>query len=265
MKRVAFAFLGVLAIAAGAAGGLLYTWVLDPIETYDASPKSLYIEDKLVYLILIGDLYAYEGDLEQAEARLASLDVAAEGPAVAGFVEQYLEGDGQPENVRNLARLAEDMGASGGVLLVFGPPPTPSPSPTAEPTATRNPAILPTAAPTTTPAPTFRLIEQTALCAEPDQPGKILVWVHDEQSNELAGMQVIVSWASGQERIFTGLRPELGIGYTDFEMGPRVEYEVTLADFGADTAQGLTSKLTQSTCPTDTIALNWRLIFQEMP
>ena len=267
MKRAAWALAVILAAAAGLAGGLLYTWVLDPIETYKAPPDSLYIEEKFVYQTLIGDLYAYDGDLEQAQARLANLGIKAEGAAVADLVEQYLDSGGRPEDARNLARLAEDLGASGGVLLVFGPPPTPSPTPTVAPTAAPvpNSAVSPTPPPTVTPSPTFRLIEQTALCASPEQPGKILIWVLDSEGNELAGVEVVVSWTSGQDRFFTGLHPELGVGYGDFEMKPKLEYDVTLADFGVDPVQGLTSDLESSTCPTSTIAINWQLIFQQTP
>ncbi len=255
----------LLAVVAGLAAGLLYTWMIDPIET-GSPPDSLSLEDKLTYLALIGDLYAYEGNLDRTRARLAELGIEADGPTLAVLIEQYLDNGGSPEDMRNLARLAQDLGAGGGVLLVFGPPPTPTARP-APPTLSPspNPALSPTPLPTATPLPVFRLAEQTALCAEPQQPGRIRVWVKDRAGNEMAGVEVLVSWNEQQDYFFTGLRPEIGVGYGDFEMRPRTVYQVTLARFDAETAQNLTSDLPDRACPTGVTALDWRLLFQQSP
>jgi len=250
-------------MVAGLAGGLLYTWVLDPIEWYDTTPDALRTEDKSVYLTVIGDLYAAEGDLTRAEDRLAMIGLEADGPVLAGLIEQYLDGGGQPEEVRNLARLAEAVGASGGVLLVFGSAPTPS-AEVATAIATP-PGASPTPAPTATPAPSFRMVEQTTVCAEPGQAGRIAVRVQDTEGHELPGIEIVVSWGTGQDRFFTGLRPEQGAGYADFEMLPEVEYDVALAGFKGDTARHLTSDLAAGVCPTDTVALDWRVTFQQVP
>lgn len=251
-----------LTLVVGVAGGLVYTWVLEPVEVRSTTPDALRTPEKLVYLALIGDLYAYDGDLAQAKARLAGLGIQADGPVLAGLIERYLDAGGQPEEVRNLARLAEALGAKGGVLLVFGP----APAPTTEliPTEATLPQASPTPAPSPTPLPSFQLVEQTAVCAEPGQAGRIVVRVRDVSGSELAGMEIVVVWSTGQERFFTGLRPEQGAGYADFEMAPQVEYEVALAGFKSDVAQGLSSEVVPGLCPTGTLALDWRVAFQEM-
>lgn len=268
MKWTIITLLFVVALAAGLAGGLLYTWVLNPVEYYDTTPDSLHIQDKFVYVALIGDLYAYEEDLAQAEARLARLGLEADGPVLADIIEQHLESGGRPEEIRNLARLAQALGASGGVLLVFGSDPTPLPSPTPSPIVPPVPPaqtdVLPSPQPPLAPAPGFQLVEQTAVCAAPGQSGIIAIWVQDAQENELPGIEIVVSWPSGQDRFFTGLRPGRGAGYADFEMDPNVEYAVALAAFSGDAAQALTSVLSPGTCPTGTIALNWQLTFRQM-
>jgi hypothetical protein len=256
----------VLAALAGLAGGLFYTWVVDPVEYYDTAPDALYAEEKAVYLAIIGDLYAYEQDLDLARARLAELGVEADGAVLAGFIEQYLDGGGRPEEVRNLAHLAEALGAHGGVLLVFGPEPVPSPTPM-PPTPTALPGVeaspFPTVAVTAT--PTFRLIDRTALCAAAGQQGRVVIHVQDAEGIEMAGVEIVVSWATGQDRLFTGLRPELGVGYADFEMSPGTEYSVSLADFGGDAAEDLSSALSAGVCPTGTVALDWKITFQQQP
>jgi len=263
MKRAIVPVVLLLAVVAGIAAGLGYTWLLDPIESYESAPRSLRLEDRYVYLAIIGDLYYEEGDLARAESRLAAVGIEAEGPVLATMLEDYLDAGGRAEEVRNLARLAETLGASGGVLNVFALEPSPSPEPTD--TVAPEEVTPPTAMPTLTPAPTFLLTEQTAICAEPGKPGTILVWVRDAEGSGLPGVEVVVSWSTGQDRFFTGLRPEQGQGYADFEMAPEVEYDVSLASFRGDTVQGLSSDLAPGVCPTDTLALDWRLAFERAP
>jgi hypothetical protein len=262
MKRAAPAVL-LLTLATGIGAGLIYTWILDPVETYDSAPEALRLEDKYVYLALVGDLYVAEGELSRAESRLAAVGVEADGPVLAELLADYLDAGGRPDEVRNLARLAEALGASGGVLNLFALQPTPSPEPTG--TLAPEEVASPTAAPSPTPAPTFLLAEQTAVCAEPGLPGRIRVWVRDAQGSGLPGVEVVVSWNTGQDRFFTGLRPEMGKGYADFEMVPQVAYDVALAGFRGDTAEGVSSNLLPGVCPTDTLALDWRLAFQQIP
>ncbi len=262
MKRAALALLLVVATAAGLAGGLYYTWVLDPVEYYDSAPDALDVADKLVYLTLIGDLYAGDGDLAQAEARLADLGVAADGQALAGFIEQYLDGGGQLEQVRNLARLAKDLGARGGALLVFDGASTPQPTATDPAQAEAPPTIQSTVF---VPEAAFRLVEQTAICAEAGQAGRIAVRVQDAAGAGIPGTEVVVSWPQGQDRFFTGLRPERGAGYADFQMQPTTEYDVALAGSDGDVAQGLSADLSPGVCPSTTLALNWQLTFEKMP
>jgi nucleotide-binding universal stress UspA family protein len=265
MRRSTLLLIGLAAIA-GLAGGLFYTWVIDPVEYYDTAPDALYDQEKAVYLAIVGDLYAYEQDLDKAQARLAELGVEADGAVLAGFIEQYLDGGGRPEEVRNLARLAEDLGAHGGVLLVFGPElvPTPTPMP---PTPTTPPGIEPSPFQTVavTPTPTFRLVDRTAVCAAAGQQGRVSIHVQDAEGKEMAGIEIVVSWAAGQDRLFTGLRPELGLGYADFEMSPDTEYSVSLANFGGDAAEELSSALSAGVCPTGTVALDWQITFQQEP
>jgi hypothetical protein len=52
------------------------------------------------------------------------------------------------------------------------------------------------------------------------------------------------------------------VGYADFAMKPQTEYEVDLASYRGDAVQGLTPDLSAGICPTETIAVDWRLIFQ---
>jgi hypothetical protein len=268
MKRTVLV-LSFLAAAIGLAGGLYYAWMVAPLKYHDTTPDSLRSRDKALYLALVGDLYAGEGDLARAESRLEELGVAAEGPTLIGFLEVYLESGGRPEDVRNLAHLAEALGASGGVLLVFAPESpavlasTVPATDLAPPQASTPPRDTP--APSRTPAFTFHLLEKTALCAAPGTLGHITVWTQDAQGRPLPGIEIVVSWLTGQDRFYTGLRPERGAGYADFEMAPDTVYEVYLADYRGDTAQDLASDLAPGLCEPGVEAVDWRLIFEQSP
>jgi hypothetical protein len=266
MSGKGLALVFVLVLIAGIAGGLVFAWVLAPVEYVDTAPDSLRVQDQLVYLTILGDLYVPLKDLAWAEARLEELGVEADGDILASYVELYLDGGGRPEHVRHLAQLAKDLGASGGVLQVFGSQPTPVAEATALPDPVASDSLFPqetaTPLPSVTPSPIFRLVEQTALCAPPGEPGRILIWVRDSQGDDLAGMQIAVTWAMGQDRLFTGLKPDKGAGFADFEMRPNTQYDVALADFQGDVAKGLFPDLSQGVCPTETIAIDWQLAFQ---
>lgn len=269
MKPATLGVLALAMLAAGVAGGLYYAWMIDPVDRYQTSPDALHAEDKLGYLTLIGDLYGCQQDRTQTEARLQVLGIPADGATLARLIEEHLDSGGRPEEVRPLAQLARDLGASGGVLLVFGALPTSTPWSVASPVAVAPTAARPAPSSTPfvppTPMPRFEIVEQTALCAAPGQSGQIIVWVQDDQGHPMPGVEIVVFWPAGQDRFFTGLRPEIGAGYADFEMSPDTEYAVSLASLPGDTAEKLTPVLPPSTCPTDTLALDWRVVFQRQP
>jgi hypothetical protein len=249
-----------LAAAAGLAAGLVFAWGLVPVAYYNASPDSLEPQQKLVYLALVGDLYATEGDLERAKLRLSELGVEPDGATLAGLIEQHLDGGGRTEEVHSLARLARDLGATGGVLLVFGSTPQATTPVTVEATS-----LPPTQVIIPTPGLAFRLVERTATCAPARQIGKIVVRVRDAQGNGLPGVKVAVSWTTGQDRFYTGLRPELGPGYADMQMARSIEYEVSVADAKSDVARGLSAELAAGVCPSTSVSLDWELVFQQAP
>jgi len=77
-------------------------------------------------------------------------------------------------------------------------------------------------------------------------------------SNEVAGTAVIVRWDGGEDRFFTGFKPDLGVGYGDFAMTPDVSYTVLL-DEGSPEVSGLRVEK----CA-DGRDGSWRLVFQKL-
>lgn len=70
-KRLIWFF---LMIALGAAAGMVYGWVVNPIAYVDTSPVSLRDDYKADYVLMASEIYEADGSLEQAARRLSVLD-----------------------------------------------------------------------------------------------------------------------------------------------------------------------------------------------
>lgn len=69
-------FLIVLFIGIGI--GLLYGWVIDPVEYVDTYPAALREDYKALYVLMVAETYQVERDLNLALERLAFFDDSAE-------------------------------------------------------------------------------------------------------------------------------------------------------------------------------------------
>lgn len=143
----------VLVAVAGAAGGLIYGLVIDPVRYTNVDPQDLSLQYQGDYLFLIAADYAQTSDLSLAEERLQQL----------GFSVDYVANRAQNAIFQQhplasaLARLATDLGAGSPSLaaLLLTPTATFPPRFTPTPTATSTPS--PTATPTDTPLATATL------------------------------------------------------------------------------------------------------------
>jgi hypothetical protein len=54
------------------------------------------------------------------------------------------------------------------------------------------------------------------------------VLVLDAAGQGIPGVEVLVLWDSGEDRFYTGLKPELGWGYADFDMQVGETYSLQL-------------------------------------
>jgi hypothetical protein len=257
--------------------GLVYTWVVDPVQYYDTAPDRLREDLKQEYIILISDTYAADGDWNAAQERLADLGDPDIAHTVLQLTEQVIA-DGRPvATVRHLAALAGQLGASSPAVAAFVPtrsvratptsvaliatftpaPATPTPSPTLTPT----PSPMPTIRPTATPVLLYRLLTQQRIC-DPDRDEPLLqVVVRDPGGAEIPGAEIVIAWGEETEHLFTGLKPELGLGYADLVMRAETTYAVRLAE-GSEAASGIhASPCNSSNGPR---LLSTRLIFERV-
>ena len=146
-----------------------------------------------------------------------------------------------------------DAGDSATRTLVPTEDATRTPLPTGTP--------LPTRTPTATPGAPFVLREQTFVCEQTLRDPLIQVFVEDIDGRPVPGVEVVVNWEEGENHFFTGVKPELGMGYADFIMTPGVVYSLRLVDGGE-----IMPDLTPSECETATGSRYWGsrlLVFEQ--
>jgi hypothetical protein len=90
--------------------GILFAWVISPVEYVDTAPESLKDEFKAQYRVLIASAYVANGDLVRAKARLELLGEADIYMIVAEQAQQMLAEGGSVEDAQALGRLALALG-----------------------------------------------------------------------------------------------------------------------------------------------------------
>jgi len=266
--------------------GLVYTWLITPVQYRDTSPDRLRPDLKAEYILLICETYAADGDWPAAQERLAELGDPDIATTILEMAERAIEQGNPVSTIRHLAAVASRQGVVSSAVAYFLPtrPPTRSPSPEIPtPTATPSPPPLPTATPsprptatptaspveqpTRRPQPTptaalhYRLLVQQRIC-DADRPDPLLqIIVRDANEDGISGAEIVVTWGADSVRLFTGLKPELGHGYTDLIMEPGTFYAVRLAA-GSEEVSGIHA--TPCTSRSGPRLVSVRLIFQKL-
>ena len=246
--------LGGLAI--GLALGLLIAWVFAPVEYTDTSPASLREEFKDQYRLAIASAYNATGNLDRARARLALVGDQDVLVALLSQAERLIATGNTPDSAYEIAGLYNSLLAVAqvsvmetrsvpsptleqealptstqtpfGLIITLQATSTAGPSPTPRPTSTQKPTF--------TPSPTqgapFIILSLDESC-DPDVPkGLLMVEVRNKKRQPIEGQEIIISWSSGEESFFTGLKPEISDGYADFQMQQDTVYSVRLASGG---------------------------------
>ena len=241
----------VTGLILGLLAGLLYAWVISPVKFIDTSPDSLRADFKDQYRLLIASAYQATGDLGRAQVRLALLGDPDAVAALTDQAQRLFSAGSSNGPVSALAALAEGIqqnsasagtpapagtlqGTPAGNILPTGPAPSPQGSLLPRPTRT----------PTATPGAPFAVTAQENTCDPHLTPGLLQVEVRNAAAQPVAGAEIVLAWSGGEEHFFTGLKPDLGIGYADDRLSAGVTYSVQLASNSA-TATGLTAP----TCP----------------
>lgn len=244
--------------------GLVFAWKVSPVRYVDTQPSTLREDYKDQYRALIAAAYVADGNLPRAMYRLEKALGDKDIARVLTVQAQRALAEGRPaEEAHALGLLA--VAVSSGSNSVPGSPhidPTITPVPVVDPTgwlsstvmarpspppgatqpftATQeqvNPApaitLLPTLTPTPNPAAAFVLKDGPELLCSPNLKAPLLIVdASDKAGAPIPGVEVVVNWTGGEDHFYTGLKPELGLGYADFSMNPGVAYTIHLGDGG---------------------------------
>jgi hypothetical protein len=241
--------------------GLLWSWVLAPVEYVDMAPGTLREDFKDQYRLTIALAYMANPDLARAQARLQLLQDPDPAAALSALAQRALA-DGQPDQsvraLADLASVANNPPASlpSAVPLTQFPTPTPSPTlfvtsvptatltttPTLTPTLTATPilsitaganlSVTATARPSRTPTPTSTPFPTATATPTPGNP-----YVLDRRSlicdAAISGPLLIVRTADDQGRGVPGV--EVVVTWSDgedhFFTGLKPEFGLGYADF----------------------------------
>jgi hypothetical protein len=253
-------FLGLLS---GLALGLVYAWVISPVEYIDTTPDSLQNDFKDQFRVAIARAYLATGELPRAEVRLSLLKDDDPVEALSAQAQRVLASGGDAETVRSLALLAaalqdkqalpvEPTGTAASEpeasqpatstaltsASVWTATPVPSATNTRRPTRTPAPSATLTPAHTLTPRPTltvtptvgapFLVYDQREAC-DPSLPdGLLRITVLNASGKPVPGAGLIISWLGNEETFYTGFKPELGDGYADYVMQPEITYSLRM-------------------------------------
>ena len=87
----------LIALALGISFGLVYGWVINPVQYTDITPEALRVDYRTDYVLMVAEAYHAEGDPALAARRLAVL--GSEPPAaIAGEAESYARQSGYPSD-----------------------------------------------------------------------------------------------------------------------------------------------------------------------
>jgi hypothetical protein len=152
------ATLVIVALAVGLGLGLLFGWVVMPVKYVDTAIADLKTDYKEEYILLVASAYAYDQDLEKAQARLEMLEAPNINQWLGDMIDRYIDEEQDEEDIRALVALAYGLGVQSPRMVAYQASPTPVPtdtplpSPTAAPTDTPTiTSVPPTETPTTIP------------------------------------------------------------------------------------------------------------------
>ncbi len=279
----------------GVAAGLLYAWLFSPVEYINTAPASLRTDFKAQYRALVGAAFLASGNVDRAQKRLAELKDGDIASQVSAAAQAWMDGTHPESEVRGLNLLAAALhgsvpaftgptpaattplttttGLAGTPVIIltssldFTPTPTPRQSPTPSPrpllslTPTPSMTPLPTRTATPTPGGVFVLQKQEFICSPNLIPPLIEVETLDAAGAPVPGVEIVVRWDGGEDSFFTGLKPDISLGYADFIMAPGITYNLQLTD-GGQPVNGLTATECEA-AGAGRIWGSWKLHFQQ--
>ena len=242
-------------LVVGGVLGLLITWVLWPVEFKNADPADLRQSLKDDYVRMISLAYEADGNRDLAQRRLVALNLTNPAQTFNDLIEREIRNANDPATQDALIHLSQALG--------FKPPYTalrPAPSPRGGTPVTVAVVATPAAS-----VPSFQLVGHTQLtCADEPESAYLKFFVRDPTGHDLPNLAIEIRGKDILETIYTGLKPERGIGYADYEAAPGT-YSVTILNSQTETFANLVIGEMPANCRADrgVTPRGWKLVFQQ--
>lgn len=232
--------------------GLILSMTVIPVQYINTDPSTLSTAGKEAYRIMVAQAYLAEGDGGRARARLALLKEANSSEAVIAQAQGMLAENGSDARARALALLAAAVSEPSlsitplpmltplAAVVVPAEPPATAGTTTVDTTQgpTSTPGATNTPRPTMTPQPTLGSPyvlqgDPTTICDPLPAVSLLQIMVFDSSGKDVPGVRIEISQASGGvETFYTGLYPDVGLGYADYQMQPDAVYTVRIGESG---------------------------------
>jgi hypothetical protein len=234
------------ALILGLALGLVYSWVVSPVSQVDTHPDSLRPDYKDIYRSLISRAYLANNNIPRAEARLELIGDEEPALALAAQAQRFLAEGGDQEMAKILANLSAAL-QSFATLENTPSPAEESSEPaesdgnqsqeSSEPNSNEDTSPTEESIKSPTPEPTesppFILQDSSPICDPTLTESLIQVIATDGAGDGIPGITLQVSLGvDPKETFYTGLKPELGLGYADYSAEPGLTYQLEIPDSG---------------------------------
>jgi len=249
--------------------GVVYSWVISPVSQVDTHPSLLRTDYKDIYRSLISRAYQSNNNLPRAEARLELMGDDEPALALAAQAQRFLAEGGDNEMAIILANLSAAIQNAELANNPIPPTVTAAPDPEITPTAStetgenggnspevpavtiEHPDWTPTPAPTE--SPPFILQDSSPICDPTLGESLIQVIATNGAGDGIPGVAIQIALGTDPNEVFyTGLKPELGLGYADFSAEPGLTYQVEIPDSGL-----IVSEIEVPTCQTESEESYW--------
>jgi hypothetical protein len=117
---------------------------------------------------------------------------------------------------------SHDISTTATLMPIRGVSLTPTPTGTRPPIATAS----------ITPGAPLALKSSDRVCDAKLAHPLLQISAYDSSQQPIAGIGVNVSWDGGEATVYTGLKPEISLGYADLTLTPGITYTVRLTDGG---------------------------------
>ena len=256
-RRAPAQLLFLAGLPVGICLGLIIAWASVPPDP-DGSAVTLRGVDAASYAALVALAWSVDEDRERASerlgltlpddsdpeqhmaemaCRLAATDYvdSAAGRVALRSMRNFYQAAGHSACADNLLPAFSEVAltlppgsATPMPSATFLPPPSKTPAPTPAPLTSESatPAAI-TLSGTATALRPFAPADLSAFC-DAERPALLLVTVQERDGRGIPGMELRVRWVEGEDRFFSGLKPEQGLAHADFAMAEGKRYRIDM-------------------------------------